>query len=250
MWKSTDYNFSGYYDSKKIECSVYFCILQHCDRISFTRFQFAGQKNWTRAFKYPPMHAHAPLNLETCAPLMCWKSTHMHQHTKINDCAQFSSQSCKQGRLCFTAFFALFWWPRKAPSLVTLGTKKRLGFYSSVGGMQMVAQGRFRASGSLIGMSFFVSTALTWQIGRLRQSAFLITHTHSAMRNDIGGGEQWGARRCRWHCVDGVRARSIASSSGGISGRIVGPRLFEKALILLGKHNQAGWRWVLRSIYS
>jgi hypothetical protein len=38
----------------------------------------------------------SPFNLETCDPNVILKKAHMHQHTMINDIAQFSSQPFKQ----------------------------------------------------------------------------------------------------------------------------------------------------------
>jgi hypothetical protein len=55
--------------------------------------------------------------------------------------------------------------------------KKKAPLYSSVGGMQMVAQNEWLTYWNVF---LCFDAALTWQIGGLRQSAFLITHTYPA----------------------------------------------------------------------
>lgn len=196
------------------------------------------------------------------------KKTHMHQHTMINDSARaiLISQPLKPlgpwgSRLCFTAFFALFW-PRTA-----LGTKNKHSIRAAWAGCKWwlsVSQREPIQNEWLTYWNVFLcfGAALTWQIGGLRQSAFLITHTYVYIQptnqrtNEplcdakwYRGGGTMGRARCRWHCVDGERRVQLHRHLGALA-HCGPPRLFEKALILLGKHNRAGCRWKLWSIYS
>jgi hypothetical protein len=54
-------------------------------------YVFVNQKDRTSQ-----IITNAHFNLETCDPNVLMKKAHMHQHTMINDSAQFSSQPFKQ----------------------------------------------------------------------------------------------------------------------------------------------------------